>query len=246
MPEIRIRRWSKAHEVSQSRKVGGPLGWVAIPVRQGPGYCRLMGQHGAKGLGVWIALLELVANQHRDARGSLVATWEDAAIMARVPREDMAEVLPTLIDIGWVEYDESVESDQPQSPDNAPATSTLPPNDHRAGSTIAATLSCIDLKNTPPTPQGGLPGLEPEPEKPKRKKPGPQDAAARLLSNRLGSSLNVCRKQVAALVNSGWDLDRVRAAIEDHAKPAMAPWDWAKAAQGAVSGVPNFHDGEWA
>lgn len=74
-----------------------------------------------------------------------------------------------------------------------------------------------------------------------RPKPGPQDLAARDLATRLGSSLNPCRKQVQALLASGWDLDRVRAAIEQHATPGMAPWDWTKEARGEVNGRASSH-----
>lgn len=134
MPTIRINRWSGKHEVSQSRKVNGELSWVAVPVRQGRGYCLLTAKHGAKGLGVWVALLELVANQHKDDRGALVACWEDAAMMARLPISEVLEVAPTLMQLGWVEYEE----DGPQTPEIQPATSALPEKEERATTVLYA------------------------------------------------------------------------------------------------------------
>lgn len=136
---IRIVRWEGQHEVSQSRKVKGCLPWVAVPTRQGRGYCHLVSRHGAKGLGVWIALLELVANQSRDARGTLVAEWEDAASMARLPYDEVAEVLPTLVDLGWVEIEREPFAESQESPDRSADTSALPVDSQRSGSVVGPT-----------------------------------------------------------------------------------------------------------
>lgn len=63
-------------------------------------------------------------------------------------------------------------------------------------------------------------------------KHGPQESAARALAKSLGSSLAPCRKQVAALVASGWDVGAVDIAVREHAEPGLAPWDWTKRARG--------------
>lgn len=59
----------------------------------------------------------------------------------------------------------------------------------------------------------------------------PQEAVAKRLAAALGSSVNPCRKQVAALVANGWDLPRVDDAVSKYAQPGLAPWDWTKAAR---------------
>lgn len=74
----------------------------------------------------------------------------------------------------------------------------------------------------------GTSGVE---AKPKRSV-SPQEATARRLGTALGSTINICRKQVAALVANGWDLPRIGRAIEAHARPGMAPWEWTRRAQG--------------
>jgi len=75
----------------------------------------------------------------------------------------------------------------------------------------------------------GAPALAPS--KPVRST-SPQEATARRLGTALGSTINICRKQVAALVANGWDLPRIGRAIEAHARPGMAPWEWTRRAQG--------------
>lgn len=82
-------------------------------------------------------------------------------------------------------------------------------------------LSSLD---NPPSPLPGGGAVEAPADK---RKPGPQDQVARDLAARLGSSLNPCRKQIAALLAAGRDLDWIRGALED-AQPGMAPWDWTR------------------
>lgn len=65
-----------------------------------------------------------------------------------------------------------------------------------------------------------------------------QDRVAKMLKARLGSSLNPCRGQVAALVGAGWDLARIVEAVEAHAEPGLAPWDWTKRARGIENRIP--------
>lgn len=72
----------------------------------------------------------------------------------------------------------------------------------------------------------------PPPPKGSGRKVGPQEALARDLAKRLGSSVNTCRQQVQALVGAGWDLERIRAAVVAHAVPGVSPWEWTKTASG--------------
>lgn len=99
-----------------------------------------------------------------------------------------------------------------------------------------------DTDNVPTTTTTTVPTGPPTPAKPgalgggrAKAPPSPTEAAARALSTALGSGLNPCRKAVASLVAAGWDVDRIRRAITEHAQPGDAPWDWAKSARGARS-----------
>jgi hypothetical protein len=93
----------------------------------------------------------------------------------------------------------------------------------------------------PPSPPSG--GAAPAaPERPAaRAAPSPQEALARDLASRLGSSLRPCQAQVRALRAEGWDLERIRAAVEEHATAGIAPWDWTKLAKGTAA--PSRHGG---
>lgn len=96
-----------------------------------------------------------------------------------------------------------------------------------------------DPDQIPPSGGGGGGGVrspEPEPERgPRRWSPAEQ--AARLLAAKIGSSIDVCRKQVRALVEDGWSLERVTGAIHVHARPGLTPWAWTKAAHSSASGL---------
>lgn len=102
-PEIRVVRWHGSHEVAHSKKVRGPLSWVGVPIQQGRGYCKLVAKHGAAGLGVWVAILQLAGNRPRDERGVIPGTLEDVAIQARIEPEVVEAVAATLCDVGWLE-----------------------------------------------------------------------------------------------------------------------------------------------
>ncbi len=68
-----------------------------------------------------------------------------------------------------------------------------------------------------------------------RRKVGPQEAVAKSLAAALGSTLNPCRKQIAALVAAGRSLPDLQAAVDQHAEPGIAPWDWTKRVTGAAT-----------
>jgi len=65
----------------------------------------------------------------------------------------------------------------------------------------------------------------------------PQDSAARRLAKILGSSLNVCRAQVGALVAKGATIVSVEQAITEYAEPGMKPWDWTRKVAGGGGGA---------
>ena len=112
---IRITRWAGQHEVAQSKKVKGALSWVAVPIRQGRGYCRLVNEHGAKGLGVWLGLLEIAAARSVENRGVIEGSVEDVSMMMRLRSEDVRSVLPALESIGWISLETSTNTDAPSA-----------------------------------------------------------------------------------------------------------------------------------
>jgi uncharacterized protein YdaU (DUF1376 family) len=90
---------------------------------------------------------------------------------------------------------------------------------------------------TPEEEQTARPSAAAVPGGKKAREWSPAEQAARLLSKLLGSGLDVCRRQIGALVAAGWALERITGAVNVHAKPGMSPWDWAKAATGQGRGI---------
>jgi len=50
-----------------------------------------------------------------------------------------------------------------------------------------------------------------------------------MLSDIIGSTLPICRKQIKALMLKGWTSGRVESAVKKFANPGMKPWDWTAA-----------------
>jgi hypothetical protein len=230
MARIEILKWNGDHEVSQSRKVKGSLPWVAVPTRQGRGYCRLVGEHGAAGLGVWLALLELAAARKVENRGTIEGTVEDAALMARLDPATVGAVLPALAQLGWIKL-----VDQPESPFFSPAPTTLPAGSQSSGPTVGPTErdgTERDGTGHREMESHGSAGDEP-PAPRKARRPSPREKVSKALARALGASVAASSKQVAALVDAGHDLPDIFEGIAAHASPGLAPWDWTKVFLGA-------------
>jgi hypothetical protein len=105
----RIHNWSEDFENAASKKLKR-LDWVAIPIKlDGDGYAFLVDHpSGAAHFGAWIAIVEIAAKQ--DPRGTLPdgiggIAWSLSRI-SRLPHSVFEEVLPRLIELGWVEAPE--------------------------------------------------------------------------------------------------------------------------------------------
>lgn len=69
----------------------------------------------------------------------------------------------------------------------------------------------------------------PQPASPKPiRKVSPDERLAKDLAETIGSNLNPCRKQVAALRRHGLEHEAIAAAILEHGSPGLPPWDFAK------------------
>lgn len=110
MPKYRIRDWDKHFENAASRKLTR-LSWVAIPNKMdGEGYTALVEhRNGAAHLGAWYAIVEIASKQ--EPRGNLPGgiTHDLGGIcrslgrISRLPPEVFREVIPRLLEIGWLE-----------------------------------------------------------------------------------------------------------------------------------------------
>lgn len=113
MTTYRIRDWDEHFECAASRKLLH-LVWVAIPNKMdGGGYMTLVNHpNGAAHLGAWYAMVEIASRQK--IRGTLPDVGGICQCLGKIsqlPGGIFEEVLPRLLDIGWVEpYQQDTES----------------------------------------------------------------------------------------------------------------------------------------
>ena len=110
MPIYRIRDWSSHFENASSRKLKR-LDWVAIPNKtDGEGYTALVDHPDAAAhLGAWYAIVEAASKQK--PRGLLPGgiphdiggICRSLGRMSRLPSTIFMDVIPRLVEIGWVE-----------------------------------------------------------------------------------------------------------------------------------------------
>lgn len=74
MTLYRIKDWDRHYEVSDSKKVAGPLSWVAVRTKQdGFGFRRMASERDRCELfSAWILMVEIAARQRREERGKLM------------------------------------------------------------------------------------------------------------------------------------------------------------------------------
>jgi hypothetical protein len=106
---LRIRDWSKHFENNRTRELNH-IAWVPMPNKHdGDGYTELVDHpNGAAHFGAWCVIVQVASRC--DPRGTLVrdrAVPHTAASLARITRFPEAvfdEVIPRLLDIGWLEW----------------------------------------------------------------------------------------------------------------------------------------------
>lgn len=93
-----VRNWDAYYEVAQSRKIRGPLPWVALPTKHdGKGYRRIVAlDNCAELLGCWMLIVQIAAKCQRrgllaDDDGPLTA--EDLAFKTGVPAASFTRAL---------------------------------------------------------------------------------------------------------------------------------------------------------
>ena len=124
MPTLQIRDWDRHFENCSSRKLKR-LDWVAIPNKtDSEGYTALVEHpNAAAHLGAWYAIV--AAASKSEPRGTLPrgipadigGICRSLGRISRLPSEVFAEVLPRLIDIGWVEWNQRSTTTSADSPD---------------------------------------------------------------------------------------------------------------------------------
>jgi len=109
----RITNWDRDFENAASRKLKR-LDWVAVPTKMdGEGYTALVDHpNGAAHFGAWVAIIEIAAKQTpRENRGTLPSgipqgiggICRSLGRISRLPAQVFQEVIPRLVEIGWLE-----------------------------------------------------------------------------------------------------------------------------------------------
>ncbi len=116
----RIKNWKQYFESYELKKLKR-MTWVAIPNKtDGEGYTTLVDHpNGAAHFGAWIAIVEIASKQ--DPRGNLPPgingdISRSLARMSRLPARVFEEVLPRLVEIGWVEEIPATSAESAASP----------------------------------------------------------------------------------------------------------------------------------
>lgn len=140
----RIKGWAVHFENSRTRELK-EMSWVPFPTKlDGDGYTELVSHaNGAAHLGAWTVIIEIGAKCH--PRGDLIRDGgrpHDAASLSRIsrlPADTFTEVLPRLVEIGWLEeVTEAEEINTPHLPASAshlPASASQDDASSRAGAT---------------------------------------------------------------------------------------------------------------
>lgn len=130
MKLYRIANWTKYYEISDSRKVDGPLTWVPVRTKtDGFGYLRITQEKNrCELLAAWYLLLGMAAKQPRAQRGTLARngiplTAEDMELLTRFPAAIFTKALEFFSDAkqGWL-VSEDVRTDSDGTPANPDAS----------------------------------------------------------------------------------------------------------------------------
>jgi len=109
MKYYRIKDWETLYENNRTKAMKH-MQWVPVPVKHdGYGYCMLVSELGASGLGAWLAILQTAAKAHprgtllRDSRTPHTAT--SISIVSRIDKESIQKVLDLCImaEVGWID-----------------------------------------------------------------------------------------------------------------------------------------------
>jgi hypothetical protein len=112
----RIKDWDRHYEVSDSKKVAGPLQWVPVRTKtDGFGYLRITQEKNrAELLAAWYLMLGIAAKQTREERGKLARdgiplTPDDMELLTRFPAQLFERALVFFSDPkqGWMYSDET-------------------------------------------------------------------------------------------------------------------------------------------
>lgn len=113
-PTYAIARWQELYEVRDSKRIDGPLHWVAVPTKQdGLGFRRVAAQKDRSDLfAAFVLMLEIAARQDRADRGKIMRQGqpldaEDLADMTGWPKPVFERALAFFSDpkMGWLAID---------------------------------------------------------------------------------------------------------------------------------------------
>ncbi len=125
MNAIKVVNWDRFEKADSKKCV--TMQWVAVPINHsGLGYLEVISRpDGVRTIGGWLLILQLAAQCPR--RGVLITDSgrimgaHEIALKTRAPESDIKSCIKTLLEVGWLEY----ENQSGQRPDNVPTSSGL-------------------------------------------------------------------------------------------------------------------------
>lgn len=145
MPLV-IIGWDDNYENNRTRTMK-KMEWVPIPNRMdGLGYATLVDHpNGAAHLGAWLAIVEIASKQ--DVRGTIpqepAVLCRSLARISRLPADIFEEVLPRLVEVGWIQSLVAI----PQEPAGKPHDGAEERLRARAGASVP--FSSIPFSSVP-------------------------------------------------------------------------------------------------
>jgi hypothetical protein len=135
-----IANWERFYEVSDSKKVAGPLQWVPVRTKtDGFGYLRITQEKNrAELLAAWYLMLGIAAKQNREDRGKLIRngvplTPDDMELLTRFPAQLFERALVFFSDPrqGWMRSDEIGDHPDQSGQNPGPSESSGPTGQDR-------------------------------------------------------------------------------------------------------------------
>ncbi len=180
---LRVRDWDKNFENHETRKLKHLL-WVAMPVKQdGDGYTDLvLSEDGPLGvyagplrLAAWVAMLQLAGRC--SPRGTLWRSTGSGIVphdansiarITRIPAAVIADAIPKLIEIGWLEQIDITQAASPGTPGESP---DMPgkSSGRREGKGREGMEGREGTGGSAPGPAGLRPSLDPTPPRPNKR-----------------------------------------------------------------------------
>jgi hypothetical protein len=121
---LRVKDWSRNFETHESRKCKR-LEWIAVPNDLSDIRYRMLLDHpnGTAHFGAWIAIVEVASTcKPRGvlADGGVALSAKHLSFKTGIPEGVLAEAIPRLLELGWLDESSDLPGDSPEVPGDSP------------------------------------------------------------------------------------------------------------------------------